>query len=200
MRGWLFNALAISIAHCTGSSGVWKKTRDIPSPAKIAHSRLNALRKSDLAACGYQVLTESAEAGVDMFAKQLRSRFVFFQGHPEYDAHTLLKEYRRDVKRFLRQERETYPTMPYGYFDAAATKLLNEFQASALSNLREEQMLFFPEAFLTDALRNTWQASAVSIYSNWLQYILSKKSEQPALVRMAQPMSVRARMAESELA
>ena len=33
--------------------------KDIRSPLKVAHSRINALRKADLAAHGYQVLTES---------------------------------------------------------------------------------------------------------------------------------------------
>ena len=38
-----------------------------------------------------------------------RSLFVFLQGHPEYDPTTLLREYRRDVGRFLRRERDGYP-------------------------------------------------------------------------------------------
>ena len=61
-------------------------------------------------------------AGVDAFAKQDGSFFLFFQGHPEYEADTLLREYRRDVGRFLGGEREDYPAMPLGYFndDAAA--------------------------------------------------------------------------------
>src|SRR5260370_39964110 len=31
MFGWFFSALAISIAQCTGSSGLWKKTSAIPT-------------------------------------------------------------------------------------------------------------------------------------------------------------------------
>ena len=70
-----------------------------------------------LAACGYIVLTQSAEGGVDTFVKKKkRSLFVHFQGHPEYGAQTLLKEYRRDIKRFLRGERETYPSDAKGLF------------------------------------------------------------------------------------
>src|SRR6185437_4927327 len=46
--------------------------KNIRSPLKIAHSRINALRKADLAAHGYQLLTESQHAGVDIFAKRLR--------------------------------------------------------------------------------------------------------------------------------
>ena len=75
--------------------------KDIRSPLKIAHSRINALRKGDLAARGYQLLTESQEAGVDIFAKQLRSHFIFFQGHPEYEALSLQREYLRDITRYL---------------------------------------------------------------------------------------------------
>src|ERR1700681_3210752 len=92
-------------------------TRDLPSPLKIPHSRLNELRASDLVASGYQVLTQSREAGVDMFGKQLGSQFVFFQGHPEYDALSLEREYLRDISRFLAGERDSYPAFPDGYFD-----------------------------------------------------------------------------------
>ena len=48
------------------------------------------------------------------------SLFLFLQGHPEYEAGTLLREYRRDIARFLRGEREHYPAVPQGYFDARA--------------------------------------------------------------------------------
>jgi homoserine O-succinyltransferase len=160
-------------------------THHASRPMRFPHSRWNEVREDDLAACGYSVLTKSAQAGVDVFAKQKRkSLFVHFQGHPEYGSRTLLKEYRRDIKRFLRKERGTYPTMPHGYFDAAATKLLAEFQQSCLAHPREEQMVYFPEKMIVEALQNTWQASANCIYRNWLQYVLSKKAETSAFAAM----------------
>jgi len=123
-------------------------------------------------------LTRSVQAGVDLFVKQQReSLFVYFQGHPEYGVRTLMKEYRRDIKRFLRQERDTYPAMPRGYFEAAAVKLLTEFQRTAVAHPHEEQLVFFPEARVVETLQNTWQASATCVYRNWLQYVLSKKAE-----------------------
>jgi homoserine O-succinyltransferase len=152
---------------------------------RFPHSRWNEVREDALTSCGYNVLTKSAQAGVDVFAKQKRkSLFVHFQGHPEYGTRTLLKEYRRDVKRFLRKEREMYPTLPYGYFDAVATKTLTEFQQSALAHPEEDQMALFPEAAVAQTLQNTWQSSAHCIYRNWLQYVLARKSEAAVFVAL----------------
>jgi homoserine O-succinyltransferase len=147
---------------------------------RFPHSRWNEVRADDLAACGYTVLTQSADDGVDSFTKKKkRSLFVYFQGHPEYHGHTLLKEYRRDLKRFVRAERETYPTMPTGYFDAASTRLVREFRDLVLPDRREELMEGFPEAVLAGSLQNTWRSSATAIYRNWLHYVVSNKSDMP---------------------
>src|SRR5256712_12415724 len=83
----------------------------------MSHSRWNDLPEDALTACGYRVLTRSDEAGVDAVVKQRKSLFVFFQGHPEYEATTLLLEYRRDIRRFLQRGRENYPPLPRRYFD-----------------------------------------------------------------------------------
>jgi len=160
-------------------------TRHAPRSLRFPHSRWNEVRESSLTACGYSVLTKSSQAGVDLFAmRKKKSLFVHFQGHPEYGTQTLLKEYRRDIKRFLRQERDTYPTMPHGYFDDAAAKLLVEFKETTLTRPGEERLAFFPETIVSDALQNTWQSSAASIYTNWLQYVLSRKAESTQLVAM----------------
>jgi homoserine O-succinyltransferase len=152
-------------------------TRHSPRLMRFPHSRWNEVRPDALTSCGYTVLTQSAEAGIDLFVKQKKkSLFVHFQGHPEYFTPTLLKEYRRDIRRFLSRERETYPTMPHGYFDAAAAQLLNDFQKSTLAQPHPEQLAFFPETVI-ETLQNTWKSSATSIYRNWLQYVMTKKAE-----------------------
>jgi homoserine O-succinyltransferase len=153
---------------------------------RFPHSRWNEVQADALAACGYFVLTQSVEGGVDSFVKKKKqSLFVHFQGHPEYAAQTLLKEYRRDVKRFLRRERETYPSVPKNYFDAAAARLLTDFRDVVLSDRREELMREFPEAALAGGLHNTWRSSAMSIYRNWLQYLITKKADVAAFPAMA---------------
>jgi homoserine O-succinyltransferase len=161
----------------------YKKTCEHPLTShtkgswRFPHSRWNEVREDALTSCGYTVLANSHDAGVDSFIKvKKKSLFVHFQGHPEYSSRTLLKEYRRDIKRFLRSERETYPSMPKGYFDAAATARLKDFQMQAQSRPSEEIMGLFPEGLVSGGLKNTWQSSAVCMYQNWLHYVLSKKA------------------------
>jgi len=144
---------------------------------RFPHSRWNEVRADALTSCGYTVLSQSPDAGVDMFVKQKRvSLFLHFQGHPEYAAQTLLKEYRRDVKRFLRGERETYPSMPRDYFDAASAKLMNDFREHALSHRQEDQMASFPDGLALGTLQNVWRSSATRIYRNWLKHMASKRT------------------------
>lgn len=118
------------IYDCFGVSDDWL-TKDGPAPFKVSHSRFNELRESELAAAGYQILTRSDDAGVDVFARQGQSRFIFFQGHPEYDALSLQREYMRDVARFLSGERDDFPRIPASYFDAETEQVLLGFERHA---------------------------------------------------------------------
>jgi homoserine O-succinyltransferase len=155
-------------------------TRGTPEIIRNPHSRWNEVQEDALIACGYDVLTRSSEAGVDLFVKKKKkSLFVNFQGHPEYGAQTLLKEYRRDIRRFIKRERETYPTAPQGYFGEMSAKLLSDFRDRVVSSPGEDLMAEFPEAALVSTLQNTWSSSATGLYRNWLQYVASKKMDRP---------------------
>jgi homoserine O-succinyltransferase/O-acetyltransferase len=144
-------------------------TSDIPSPLKVSHSRLNGLRKRDLITRGYQILTQSQQAGVDTFAKQLRSYFVFFQGHPEYDTMSLQREYLRDVSRFLAGEQDAYPAVPTGYFEAETEDALASFQRRASAERKPALSAELP-ALTTRSDIATGAAAAV-IFKNWLGYL-----------------------------
>jgi homoserine O-succinyltransferase/O-acetyltransferase len=144
-------------------------TRDIPSPLKISHSRFNGLRKSDLAARGYQLLTQSQQAGVDIFAKQLRSYFVFFQGHPEYDALSLQREYLRDISRFLAGERDSFPAVPVGYFDAETENALASFQKRANVERKPAVAAELPDIAIRQDIASG--VAATVIFRNWLDYL-----------------------------
>jgi homoserine O-succinyltransferase len=149
-------------------------TASAPSRLQMPQSRWNEVPEEALLACGYRVLTRS-EAGVDSFVKQRKSLFVFFQGHPEYEATTLLLEYRRDIGRFLRGERETYPPMPHGYFDEETVAALTALRERARLDRREELLAEFPTAMAAGKVANTWRSTAESLYGNWLQYICAQK-------------------------
>jgi homoserine O-succinyltransferase len=150
-------------------------TAAAPSRLQMPQSRWNEIPEEALLACGYRVLTRSEDAGVDAFVKQRKSLFVFFQGHPEYDATTLLLEYRRDIGRFLRRERDTYPPMPHGYFDEETVEALTALRERALLDRREELLAEFPTAMAAGKVTNTWRSTAESLYRNWLQYICAEK-------------------------
>jgi homoserine O-succinyltransferase len=138
------------------------------------HSRWNELPGIALAASGYRILTASSEAGVNMFIKPGRSLFVFFQGHPEYDAETLWREYRRDVGRFLRGEQSRYPPLPTGYFDQITTRALQEFRFRAEKE-RRELFSAFPVTQPPSGIAATWRAQAVRSYRNWFTYMASHR-------------------------
>jgi homoserine O-succinyltransferase/O-acetyltransferase len=152
-------------------------TAAAPTRLQIPQSRWNGIPEEALLACGYRVLTRSEDAGVDSFVKQRNSLFVFFQGHPEYDAISLLLEYRRDIGRFLRRERETYPNMPHGYFDQETVETLSALRQRALVDRREELLADFPTAMAAGKVKNTWRTTAENLYRNWLLYIRAQKEQ-----------------------
>jgi homoserine O-succinyltransferase len=151
-------------------------TAPVASRLQMPHSRWNDLPEDALLACGYRVLTRSKDADVDAFVKQRKSLFVFFQGHPEYETDTLLREYRRDISRFLLRERETYPPIPQGYFDEQTVGALIALRARALSDRHEELLADFQDALVAGHLTNTWRPAAASIYRNWLLYMCAQKA------------------------
>lgn len=147
----------------------------IPQCVPVPHSRLNALDRDELVARNYQVITSSDLAGADMFLKQRKSLFIFFQGHLEYDAQTLLREYVRDVTRFVKGERETYPDVPYGYFDGAVVEEFERIRKRAKTEPAEQIIAALAETSTGKNMQNTWRGSATNIYRNWLHYLAAEK-------------------------
>jgi homoserine O-succinyltransferase len=153
----------------------------LPPQVWVAHSRCNEVREQPLTEHGYTILTRSAEAGVDAFVKQGKSLFVFFQGHPEYDQRALLREYRRDVGRYLRRERETYPALPRGYFNEVAAGAAVMFRDRALAQRDERLLESFPASFLERRLRPMGRTAVSHLYRNWLSYLaVHKTRRQPS--------------------
>jgi homoserine O-succinyltransferase len=142
----------------------------------IPHSRYNGLCEAEIVTAGFMALTHSPDTGLDMFIKQGKSLLLFIQGHPEYQEHTLLREYRRDIGRFLRGEVSTYPNMPKGYFDAAATAYFLKFQERALTDRSRDMLAELSDDIPGSISTNAWRPSAVRLYRNWLSLIAASKA------------------------
>lgn len=136
------------------------------------HSRYNEIPESALRSSGYRVLARSSAAGADLFIKQRGSLFLFLQGHPEYDADALAREYRRDVRRFLAGERKDYPEMPEGYFDKGAADAMLAFRMLALRERNLDLLSCFPATARPQPA--PWRDAAVRLYANWLSHIAAE--------------------------
>lgn len=135
----------------------------------VPHSRYNGLDREDLESAGYKIVSATPEIGVDCFWRVEPSLFVFLQGHPEYDSDGLLKEYRRDVTRFLSGESHHYPHTPVGYFSSSTFARLNSIRARALSG--EKEIAIEVSATLAQPRpASAWQADAAQLFRDWMTY------------------------------
>jgi homoserine O-succinyltransferase len=138
----------------------------------VPHSRFNEVHREQFDAIGARVLVESDEAGVHLATSADGLRLVMFQGHPEYDTISLLKEYKREVERFASGAREDYPPFPDNVFSRKAAAVLEEHRhmvQRALDRGREPPL--FPEARIAEGLNNTWRDTAEGVVGNWLGLI-----------------------------
>lgn len=135
----------------------------------VPHSRYNKIDRSQFEAAGLHILAESKDAGVHLAVSEDQFRLVFFQGHPEYDIISLLKEYKRDVKSFIRNERDDYPPFPENYFSLQSQASLNEYKDHVLEAIKNKQEVpEFPEIIISEKLDNTWHDTAEAILNNWI--------------------------------
>ena len=143
--------------------------RNINTRFDVPHSRYNAITREQFEAAGLVILAESADGGVHMAVSPDLFRIVYFQAHPEYDHHSLLKEYKREVGRFIGGEREDYPPHPDNYFVGEAADLVDHYQQVAMAALEQgKEPPPFPETEIAPHLDNTWGDTGKAIFNNWL--------------------------------
>lgn len=153
---------------------------------QVVHSRHNEVPEESLRAHGYRLLSLSEEAGADLFVRQGRSLFVYFQGHPEYDPDSLAREYRRDIGRFLAGESDDYPEMPKGYFDAAARMALTELRQRALRERRLDLLASYPAMPLAVSGRPPARIAA-TIYRRWLSLLAAGRDDRCGVLPLEPP-------------
>jgi homoserine O-succinyltransferase len=142
---------------------------DINTCFDVPHSRWNAVTPEQFDAAGLRILARSDEGGVHLATSTDGMRFVFFQGHPEYDTISLLKEYKREVMLYARSEIKTYPPFPDNYFGIRERAILDEYRFR-IHAARDSgaDIPEFPEGLITERLDNTWHDTGEAVVGNWM--------------------------------
>lgn len=144
-------------------------TAEINTRFDVPHSRFNEIFQADLEAQGVKVLVTSREAGVHLAVSDDGFQTVFFQGHPEYDEISLLKEYKREVLRFYEGEINYYPPCPDNYFSSEALNILEDYAKKLkIAKINKTVFIEFPETQLLEYLDTTWRDTAKAVFNNWL--------------------------------
>ncbi len=143
--------------------------KDINTHFDAPHSRYNEITRVQLEQAGLAVLAESPEAGVHLAVSPDQFRIIYFQGHPEYQANSLLKEYKREVFRYRSGEREAAPRYPEHYFPDEAIEIAAQFmKQSEAATASGDKQPDFPEEKLVPHVANTWGDTGKAIVNNWL--------------------------------
>lgn len=145
---------------------------DINTRFDVPHSRWNNVDSQQFEAAGLKALVVGGDGCIHLATSTDGFRTVFFQGHPEYDTISLLKEYKREVTRYISGELMTYPPLPTGYFGVFESALLREYESRvkfAFSN--RSDVPDFPESLVLSKLNNTWHDTASAVVGNWMGLI-----------------------------
>jgi homoserine O-succinyltransferase len=138
------------------------------------HSHWYDVTRDRFEAVGVKVLAEGEEAGVHMAVSD-DDFYVFFQGHPEYETVSLLKEYKRETARFARGESETLPPFPENYFAAEVTEVLEAHRDRVTAARRSgSEPPPLDEDGLVDGAVNRWTDPGKVIFRNWLKGIAGR--------------------------
>lgn len=152
----------------------------------MCHSRFNDIPEQSFINNGIDVLIKSNHSGVQLAAEPDMS-IVYFQGHPEYDDISLLKEYKREVIRYLSGDVIDYPPVPANYFNQLAMRFISEYKVK-IEQMQEEQnnnhthgdtkeaylqtaLEGFPEQDLSRQINDPWRNAAAKVFSNWVDIL-----------------------------
>ncbi|HUY07929.1 MAG TPA: homoserine O-succinyltransferase [Candidatus Dormibacteraeota bacterium] len=161
----------------TERAGTGAIAQGLPTPVWLPHSRSNDIPTSRLTARGYRPVLTAGESWTALEFERSQARFLVFQGHPEYAGNSLLREHRRDVRRYLNGERPLYPPVPEGYLDQSGLRLLEDFAALPTTIARDPAGLStFPTQAVEAHIQPTWRHVAETLYGNWLAQVQSRRA------------------------
>ncbi|RLA07151.1 MAG: homoserine O-succinyltransferase [Gammaproteobacteria bacterium] len=146
--------------------------RSINTKFEVPHSRFNQVDKEQILEKNLHILVESKKAGVHLATSKDGFKFIFFQGHPEYEKISLLKEYKRECSEYFLNNRKTYPKFLKNYFNRQQKYILKEYKKNLKNaKLKKQKMPEFPEKIIAKCLHNTWHDSAIAVIGNWIGHV-----------------------------
>ena len=161
----------------TKCSGVFRQTvlrahplgGGLPRSVALPHSRWNDVPPTTLETHGYELVLLSEGGGWTLAHRSAHGRdLVLLQGHPEYLPTTLLREYRRDVRRFLDGSSATYPEVPTCYLDADGVGLCERFRAEYEGRRSNAPSPPFPFDAVAAHIIPSWERTAAHLFANWV--------------------------------
>ncbi len=138
---------------------------DINTRFHVPHSRWNEVNMAQFKQAGLKTLVSGDGGCVHLATSEDGFKTIFFQGHPEYDTISLLKEYKREVVLYEQGKLDSYPPFPENYFGSFEQALFNEYRYR-VETLKQKAE--FPDALITEHLDNTWHDSAVEVIGSWI--------------------------------
>lgn len=141
----------------------------LSSITAFPHSRWNEVPSAVLRNHGYDMVVGSEDGDWTVAAREDAGRMlVLVQGHPEYEPTALLREYRRDLRRFAQDPAASCPQLPVGYLDEEGEGLLRGWRAM----IERVPASAWQRDLSLDAVANhivpSWSASAIQLFSNWI--------------------------------
>lgn len=184
---WTFDRLPrrLLLEKC---SGVFPQVLDEGHPLmggisalSLPHSRFNEIPAGELLESGYQVLAQSRDGGWTVaVGERGQCRVLLLQGHPEYEPLTLLREYRRDVRRYLLGHQGSYPHLPKGYLDSEGLRALEKFEAEVTGQANVlASMDSFPFEFVAGHVDVDWQGASRLFMGNWALSVRERANRLP---------------------
>jgi homoserine O-succinyltransferase len=150
----------------------------LATPIVLPHSRLNSVGTETVRAAGYRLALHSDAVGWSVITKGVgRAEAILVQGHPEYDPSSLLREYHRDVRRYVLGERTEVPCLPVDCVAPEDRAPLQQLQERVVGGERDPALVeSFPFEEVGARATWPWRNVAIRLYANVLAGIPNRSS------------------------
>ncbi|MDT9698130.1 homoserine O-succinyltransferase [Streptomyces sp. P17] len=174
---------------CVGVFDHWVSTTCHPLTAgmkgvvQVPQSRWNTVPSTELREAGVTPVLDSVGSDWTVAASADGLRHVFLQGHPEYLPDTLLREFRRDLRRYLAGESPTLPDLPHRTFSPSVEATLRNCVEHAAEHRDIRQLDVFPHLSEHD-VTSGWTADSHRFFANWLRGVRHRIRVRPTPARI----------------